>query len=203
MVIMEGKQNGGVIVTSQSLFQNFPTLETDRLILRKLTKEDATDIFQYASDDEVARYVTWDSHKTVEDTYQFLQFAFDRYEAGQVAPWGIVYKADGKMIGTIDFLYWDQVHRRSEIGYVLAKPYWGQGIMTEAASKLLDFGFHKMELQRIEARCFVENIGSERVMQKIGMTYEGTLRKLMFIKGSFRNLKIYSILREEYFKNKE
>jgi len=187
---------------SEGIFENFPTLETERLVLRNLTEEDAEQIFQYASDQDVARYVTWDVHQTMNDTYNFIRFALSRYEERKVAPWGIVYKDEGKVIGTIDFVYWNTDHKRAEIGYVLAKAYWGKGIMTEAASKVLEYGFNEMGLERIEARCLVENIGSERVMQKIGMTYEGTLRNCMYVKGNFRTLKVYSILRNEYFEQK-
>ncbi len=103
------------------------------------------------------------------------------------------------MIGTVDFVSWHPNHNSAELGYVLAQPYWGKGTTTEAAKKLIGFGFEKMDLVRIQARCFVENIGSERVMEKVGMTFEGTLRKAMFAKGKHQDLKVYSILKEEFY----
>ncbi|MGE7662355.1 GNAT family N-acetyltransferase [Peribacillus sp. NPDC097197] len=179
-------------------FKNFPTLETERLILRKITWEDAEDIHVYGSDEEVTKYVTWDNHKTLADTRDFIDFAMAQYENKYVAPWGIQYKATGKIIGTIDFVSWLVGHRVAEIGYVLSQDYWGKGIMTEAANEVIAFGFNRMNVVRIQARCFVENTGSARVMEKIGMSFEGTLRKGIFAKGKHRDLNMYSILQEEF-----
>jgi [ribosomal protein S5]-alanine N-acetyltransferase len=72
------------------------------------------------------------------------------------------------------------------------------GITTEAANELIRFGFDHMELVRIQARCFIKNTGSERVMEKLGMTFEGIVRKGMFAKGKHQDLKLYSILKEEF-----
>lgn len=85
----------------------------------------------------------------------------------------------------------------------MSQDYWGKGIMSEAAKEVISFGFHNLDLVRIQARCDVENIASARVMEKIGMTYEGTQRKVMFVKGRHRYLKMYSILRDEFFANNE
>lgn len=182
----------------KDIFSNLPTLETERLLLRKLTVEDAQDMFQYGSDAEVSRYVTWEAHRTLEDTKEFIQFVLTKYEKGEIAPWGIVLKETSELIGTIDFVSWQINHKIAEIGYVIAQKYWGQGIATEAGKEILEFGFQNMHLVRIQARCFVENGGSERVMKKLGMSYEGTLRKAMFSKGEHRDLYVYSILKEEF-----
>lgn len=84
---------------------------------------------------------------------------------------------------------------------MISKDYWGMGIATEAVKELFKFGFNNMELIRIQARCFVENIGSARVMEKSGMSFEGINRKSMFVKGKHHDLKMYSILKEEFFSN--
>lgn len=84
------------------------------------------------------------------------------------------------------------------MGYVISKDYWGKGLTTEVAKRLVKFGFEKMGLVRVQARCDVENIGSARVMEKSGMTFEGIIRKGIFVKGKHRDLKIYSILKEEF-----
>ncbi len=76
----------------KDIFTNLPTLETERLLLRKITVGDAQDMFQYGSDAEVSRYVTWDAHKTIEDTMEFIGFVLRRYESADLAPWGIVLK---------------------------------------------------------------------------------------------------------------
>jgi len=180
------------------IYSDLPMLETERLLLRKITVEDAEAMFVYGSDPEVSTYVTWYKHQTMTDTKEFIDFILDQYEAGRIAPWGIECKDTGRLIGTIDFVSWNTHHQFAEIGYVIAREYWGKGVTTEAAKELIRFGFEKMDLVRIQARCFVENIGSERVMEKAGMSFEGIIRKGMLIKGKHRDLKMYSILKEEY-----
>lgn len=181
-----------------NIYSSLPILETERLILRKITMDDAEDMFAYGSDPEVSRYVTWNQHQTKDDTEEFVEFVLNQYEAGRLAPWGIEWKETGKLIGTIDFVSWNTNHHFAEIGYVIARDYWGKGITTEAAKELIKYGFTNMGLVRVQAKCFVENIGSERVMEKAGMKFEGILRKSMLIKGRYRDLKMYSILKEEF-----
>jgi [ribosomal protein S5]-alanine N-acetyltransferase len=184
----------------EEIYKDIPVLETERLILRKITLDDLEDMFEYGSDEEVSRYVTWDTHKTTNDTKDFIEFVLSKYEKGKVAPWGIELKETGKLIGTVDFVSWSPDHNNAEIGYVLSRAYWGMGITTEAAYELIRFGFEHMELVRIQARCFLKNIGSERVMEKLGMTFEGIVRKGMFAKGKHQDLKLYSILKEEFMR---
>lgn len=182
----------------EEIYRDLPHLETQRLLLRKVTAEDSQDMFQYASNEEVAKYVTWDAHKTLKDTESFITFVLNQYKAHKVAPWAIEEKASGKFIGTIDYVWWKPEHNSAEIGYVISPDYWGKGITTEAAKAIIQFGFEHMDLVRIQARCLVENIGSQRVMEKAGMSYEGTHRKSMFLKGKHYDLKMYAILKEDY-----
>jgi len=182
----------------EKIFGDFPILETERLKLRKITLEDVEELYSYGSDEEVSRYVTWNTHITLLDTKEFVEFVLSQYENKKVAPWGIEYKENGRFIGTIDFVSWQSKHNVAEIGYVLSRNYWRKGIATEAANEVIKFGFNKMDLIRIQARCFLENIGSARVMEKTGMSFEGIIRKGMFVKGKHRDLKMYSILKEEF-----
>ena len=121
----------------------------------------------------------------------------NQYENQQVAPWGIEYKETGKFIGTVDFVSWRPNHKVAEIGYGISKDFWGKRLATEAAKEVIKFGFENMDLVRIEARCLLENIGSARVMEKVGMSFEGIIRKGEFLKGKHQDLKTYSVLREE------
>lgn len=182
----------------EDVYGNLPTLTTERLILRKITHEDMNDMFVYTSNDEVSRYVTWDTHRTLTDTKQFIDLVLHNYANKKIAPWAIEHKVTKKMIGTIDFVSWSPSHHVAEIGYVLSQDFWGKGLMTEAARAIIAFGFEKMELVRIQARCISENLGSERVMQKAGMTLEGIMRKAMLTKGAHRDMKLYAILKEEF-----
>ncbi|MCL7749448.1 GNAT family N-acetyltransferase [Halalkalibacter alkaliphilus] len=183
---------------TEQIYSNLPILTTDRLILRKISLNDLEAMFDYGSNEEVTKYVTWNTHQTLTDTREFIDFVLQNYENQQVAPWGIELKDEQKFIGTIDFVWWKPTHKTAEIGYVISQDYWGKGITTEAATKVVEFGFEQMDLVRIQARCFVENLRSQRVMEKIGMSFEGINRKDMLVKGKHRDLKIFSILKEEF-----
>lgn len=182
----------------ESIYGHLPQLETKRLILRKLTLDDANDMFEYTSDEDVSKFVTWDTHKTLSDTKSFINFALQQYNLKKIAPWGIELKENNKLIGTIDFVSWQTAHHTAEIGYAISKDYWGKGITTEACEALIQFGFTYMDLVRIQARCMKENIASQRVMEKNGMIFEGIIRKSIFSKGVHHDIKMYSILKEEY-----
>ncbi|MBM7553048.1 GNAT family N-acetyltransferase [Thalassobacillus pellis] len=172
-------------------YEDIPKIETERLILRKITLDDAKDMYLYASDEEVTKNVTWNTHFTLSDTFRFINTFLSKYDA----PWGIELKENGRFIGTVHFVWWQPKHNSAELGYVLSKEYWGQGLITEAARAIISFGFENLDLVRIQARCFLENKGSERVMKKLGMDFEGINRKVMNVKGEHRDLKMYSILK--------
>ncbi len=175
-----------------------PILETPRLTLRRLQLTDAEDMFAYASDNEVSRYVTWESHRSIADSRAFLQSVTARYQNSPAAEWGIVAKATGRLIGTIAYHDWALHHRRAEIGYALGRAYWGQGLMTEAAQAVIAWGFRAHDLYRIQAMCLPANIGSARVMEKAGMQFEGLLRGYILHKGTPCDMKLYAIVRPDW-----
>lgn len=178
----------------EDVFADLPSLETDRTLLRQLRREDEQDIFSYGSDEEVSRYTAWPAHRTMEDTRLYLSRVLDKYSNNTVAPWGIEDKQTGQIIGTAGFMAWNLHHSKAEIGFALSRKYWNRGYMTEVIREIISFGFKSMQLVRIEASCLPENTGSARVMEKAGMHFEGILRKTMFVKGSYEDLKMYSII---------
>lgn len=188
-----------------NIFANLPQLETERLVLRRFTLDDAQDLLECASDPEVPKYTSWEQHKTIDDAIQTINQIMSIYDDTGTKrwTWGIEHKADdNKLIGT--FTIWGEPeHARAEIGYILGRPYWGQGLVSEAAREVLRFGFNELGLNRIQASCDLENIASARVMEKNGMTYEGTLRDWLFTKGKYANFKMYSVLRREYYRQED
>lgn len=180
------------------LFRNLPTLATERLTLRPFTMNDAEDVFAYASDPEVPRYLPWEPHATIEDSRSFLDGVLSAYRDGRPVAWAAELSGTGKVIGGAGYNSWDRPNRSAAFGYAMAKDQWGQGLMTEATKAILGFGFEQMQLNRIWAIAEPENIGSWRVMEKCGLSYEGTLRELRFERGRFRTFKQYSILRSEW-----
>ncbi|MGB7710875.1 MAG: GNAT family protein [Microcoleus sp.] len=181
------------------ILSNLPSIETDRLLMRKITLNDANDMFEYAADPQVSEYTMWSTHGSIEETKYFLKSLLKMYKRRELVDWGIVHKAEKKLIGTCGYVEWSMTHSRGEIGYALDRKYWNQGYMSEAVNAIMEFGFREMLLNRIEAKCEVNNIGSARVMEKVGMQLEGILRQQLFVKGRYWDLKIYSILREDFF----
>jgi ribosomal-protein-alanine N-acetyltransferase len=184
----------------QGIFGDLPTLETERLILRKLKSDDAADIFAYASDPKVARYTTWQPHTSLENSKGLIDYVLGQYDRGEVAPWAMVHKRDDRMVGTVGFIDWHVRHARAETGYALARPYWNRGLTTEAMRAVVDFGFRAMHLNRIQGVCVVENIGSGRVMEKVGMTLEGVRREYEVgdTPSTYLDIAMYAILRREW-----
>ncbi|UOR12878.1 GNAT family N-acetyltransferase [Halobacillus amylolyticus] len=177
---------------------NLKEFRTPRLLLRQLKYGDLGDVYDFCSNLNVARPMTWETNKTKEDTLKFLDEVITGYKTGISGEWAIEMKKTGKVVGVVAFINWSNKHRCIEIGYFLAEDYWGQGIATESLKELIQYGFHDLSANRIEGRCDTDNIGSQKVLSKIGMTFEGTLRKNELIKGEFRDTQIFSLLSTDY-----
>ena len=151
-------------------------IETDRLRLRRPVMEDAAAIFStYAQDPEVARFVSWSVHSSVDVTRKFVEEdCVAGWKTGQVFPWLITLAAGGDVAGIIDLR---PVATRAEIGYVLARRYWGRGLMTEAARAVVEWALAERAIYRVWAVVDLENPASQRVLEKVGMTREGVLRR--------------------------
>jgi ribosomal-protein-alanine N-acetyltransferase len=182
----------------QSILDHPPTIETDRLLLRPLTMADEEAVYSYGRDPEVTKYMSFETHNSIEDSRTFLRLVATQYANHEPSSLGIIFKEKNLLIGSIGYLNWSNDHKRIEIGYVLLRDYWNKGIISEAVKALVDYLFDKSDLVRIEARCLKENTASARVMEKIGMQCEGILRKQLFAKGEYHDMKIYSILRDEW-----
>jgi ribosomal-protein-alanine N-acetyltransferase len=186
-----------VDINKKTLFKPFPILTTARLVLRALAAADLADLYQYASDPLIDRHTPWDHYHTMDEAKADLTDYVAQYDRDGMGVWGVQHRADGKLIGICNFTYWQTRHRRAEIGYTIARPYWGQGLATEAVRAVLTFGFERMDLARIEAVCTPDNTASERVLQKAGMQYEGLLRNYQVWRGTPQDLKMYAIIRAD------
>lgn len=181
------------------LFSKMPVLETERLILRPMRVSDAYDMYEYASRSDVTEYLLWSPHTSFFQTKEYLSYIEARYAAVEFYDWAVTLKETGKMIGTAGFTRIDSSSDLGEIGYVLNPQYHGMGVATEAASRVVRFGFDNLGLNRIEAKFMKGNDASLAVMRKLGMSFEGYLRDYMLVKGRYRTIGICSILKNEYF----
>ncbi|MBR4471100.1 MAG: GNAT family N-acetyltransferase [Erysipelotrichaceae bacterium] len=153
-------------------------IETERLILRRFTPEDAKDMYEnWASDPLVTKYLTWPVHESVEVSKMVIGSWIASYHDGGYFNWAIESKDDGKVIGNISVVKLKEEALAADIGYALSRSYWGQGIMTEALKAVMDFLFDEVGLNRVAACHDPNNPASGRVMEKAGMKYEGILRE--------------------------
>lgn len=182
----------------EDIYSESIAFETPRLLLRRLVAEDKNDIFEYASNPEVSKLLSWTCHESLSDSQEYLDIVFDKYENQEVSEWGVILKSTNTLIGTAGYLWWLPEHGCAELGYAIGQPYWNKGYTTEITKKMIEFGFDILQLNRIEARCIPQNIASEKVLLKSGMQHEGTMRKQVFFKGKHHDMKVFSILKSEY-----
>jgi [ribosomal protein S5]-alanine N-acetyltransferase len=168
---------------------------TTRLSLRRVTLADAEAIFAtYAQDLDVTRYVVWQPHRHVGETREFLQRCVGGWKDGSEFTWAICLP-DNTLIGTMA-LRIDGF--KAQAGYGLARPFWGQGYATEALQAIVDWGMQQAAIYRFWAVCDCENPASARVMEKVGMTREGILRRWLIhpqVSGTPRDCLCYSIVK--------
>ena len=155
-------------------------------------------MYEYARRREVTEYLLWEPHESEIFTHRYLTYLQSRYRSGDFYDWAVIYRDNDKMIGTCGFTRFNIESNSAEIGYVLNPTYWGIGIAPEAVREILRFGFDYLRLPSIEARFMAGNLRSRRVMEKVGMTFEGINRESMHVKGKYVSVGVCSILQHEY-----
>lgn len=164
----------------KNLTQPPEKFETKRLQLRKPLISDSVPIFnQYAQDAEVTKYLTWQPHKNINETRQFVQRCLDVWKDGTAFPWAVIRKLDQQFLGMVEITAID--HAGLNVGYVLAKKYWGNGYVVEALKSIIKWGLKQPDIYRIWAVCDVDNAASARVLEKAGMQKEGILRRWLIL----------------------
>ncbi len=179
----------------KDILNDLPVLETERLILRKFEDKDVNDLFEYCSDEQTVKYVTFPLYTDIQMAKDRINDLKEKYKKGEIACWAIEDKQTGKMIGSIDFVNIYEKDKKVEIGYILNKNYWNKGYITEANKKIIEFGLNEMNLVRMQARCISENIGSAKVMEKSGMEFEGLFRKAEYRNNTYYDVKYYAIIK--------
>src|SRR5579863_2376716 len=176
----------------------FPIV-TERLSLREFRAEDESGVHEYASDPEVVRLMIWGPNAP-EATRAYLHGVLKEQEQWPRNSVGLAIelKSEHRVIGSIGLRIKNEVNRSADIGYVLARRYWGNGYMAEAGRAVLDVAFREVKLHRVWATCDVRNRASYRVMEKLGMRREGHFRKDAMEKGEWRDSYLYAILAEEW-----
>jgi len=170
-----------------------------RIRLRDLVFHDWPDVHLWGSRPEACRYEAWGPN-TPEETRAFVSAAV---QANQAVPrvryaFAVTLPDAPRVIGIGELRVRDEKLRLADIGYVLHPDFWGHGLGTELGRALVSFGFETLKLHRIAATCDPRNLGSGRILQKSGMSYEGRLRQELWIRDGWRDRDLYAILDDEW-----
>ena len=173
--------------------------ETARLILRPFTAEDAEAVYRnWASDARVTKYLTWSPHGSIAVSLDYVNQCISQYDSPSCYQWAIVLKHTHELIGNISVVHQEDAPECMELGWVLGSKYWGNGYMPEAAARVLTVLFDEVGANCVYARHDIHNPNSGRVMQKIGMQYEGILRQCARNNQGIADCARYSILKEDW-----
>ncbi|QCR31297.1 GNAT family N-acetyltransferase [Lysinibacillus sp. SGAir0095] len=169
----------------------------NRVTLRELVEADWVDVHSYASLPTVSKYQPWGPNSE-EDSLEFVQQVIS--DGNEIPRSRFVFAviANNTFIGSGEINIQDFIDRKGEIGYVVHPDYWGLGYATEVAKILIEFGFKQLNLHRISATCDPRNLGSVKVLEKVGMMREGTIRDDFLIHNGWRDSHLYGILEHEW-----
>lgn len=174
-------------------FYHFPVLETERLILREKTPEDAESLKTFMADEELYRY--WGRHMTKYERDPALSFKEKFKGRKDHISWGIELRLNNRIVGEVN-LFDIKNERQAMIGYRISRSFQGMGFVTEALRRIIRFCFEETNLQRLEAEVMVKNIPSNRVLEKCGFTCEGTKRQAKFV-NTYADFNIYGLLKSD------
>ena len=176
------------------IFDNFPQLESDRLVFREFDMNDATELFLIRSNDKVMNYMDSYKHQTIQDSELLITQVQKSFEEKTGINWAIIEKSTNELIGY--FGYWRLIkeHCRAEIGFALKPEFWGKGFMKETLVRLVDFGFNNLRIHSIEANVNPENESSIHLLENFGFKKEAYFRENYLYNGQYIDSMIFCLL---------
>ncbi|MCB8986201.1 MAG: GNAT family N-acetyltransferase [Ardenticatenaceae bacterium] len=186
----------------QTFFDEFPVLETERLVLRAVRPSDLPAMFAIFSDETVTRYYGLETFTAVDEAAQRIAAIRQNYQRGRSIRWALTRPDDDTLIGSVGLMNLRPKFYNAAVGYELAPAFWRQGMMTEALTAVIDFGFIVMALNRIEAYVMPENTPSVRLLEKLGFVSEGLMREYGYWRQAFHDLLLFSLLRKDWDKRR-
>ena len=181
----------------------FPVLESSRLVLRKLTHNYIDEVYNHFSNEQVNRYVDFESAQSLEDAKEIIDWGLNLLQNNNGILWGIFKKDKEIFLGQINYVlkaddnFNGNIHR-AEIGFDLTPAFWGNGYMSEAIKAGNTFIFDEMDINRIEAIVHILNTKAHKTLERIGFKKEGILREYVQYKGEFWDMVYYSLLKKEW-----
>lgn len=174
-----------------------PTLNTKRLILRKITLEDKNDLFELLTNSQIDKKMIWNHLDEMDEIIDYINVIDESYKRNEPSCFGIELQESGKLIGVLKFINYIKEFRCLEVHYMLMPTHHRKGIMTESLIKVISFIFAKTDINRVEAFCLKENRAAGKVLEKAGMHLEGVLREKIYINEEFKDLKFFSIIKSD------
>ncbi|MCL1918560.1 MAG: GNAT family N-acetyltransferase [Peptococcaceae bacterium] len=181
----------------QRVFKKFPTLQSQRFLLRRPDIEDGQQLYMLARNPAVSHYLPWNPHRSVGETLAVLEMHRHAYQDGTAVTWGIDSKSTRTLVGLVGITNIDVQNQSVDLDYWLGEEYWGHGYMVELLRSIITFCCVGMGITRVQGKHVKENQAPGRVMLKAGMSYEGTLRKNQFFKGRIWDVLVYSVLSDD------
>ncbi len=175
-------------------FDPFPELQTERLLLRKISMDDASEMLVLRTDINTMRFLDKTKPTSIQEMYDLVSKINDGIKQNNNIGWGITLLNSNKLIGMIGYHRIVKEHYRAEIGYMLLPSEWKKGYMNEAIKKVIDFGFHSMKLHSIEANINPNNIASAQLLKKNHFIKEAYFKEDYYFNGKFLDSEIYSLL---------
>ncbi len=176
-------------------FKPFPKIISSRLRLREISNEDVEEILYLRGTEKIMQYIGKPLCKNVDDALQHIKKITDGILNMTGIFWGITLKDDPKLIGVISLHNIDKEHHRAELGYILNDKHWRKGIINEAVSVVIEFGFESMGLHSIEAKIDPLNSGSRSLLLKHHFVKEAYFKENYYFEGKFVDTEIYSLLK--------
>lgn len=175
-------------------FSPFPTLLTQRLVLREITTNDAQDLFEMRSNPALMRFIDRPLAQSINDSLKLIELIINSQKNNEGITWGISIKGTPTLIGTIGFWRIQKEHYRAEIGYLLHADYQGKGIMQEAMDAAIGYAFKTLHIHSIEANINPDNVASIKLAEKNGFVREAYFKENFYYNGEFKDTVIYSLL---------
>jgi len=186
-------------MTFDKAFEKFPEIKTERLLLREIHQSDAMSFFQILSDEAVTRYYDDDTFTEVSQAENQITWWQRGYQSRTFLRWGITLKGEAELSGTCGFHGIHRRYQRAGIGYELRRDRWRQGIMTEALTPIIVFGYQELDLNRLEALVMPENAPSIKLLEKLGFRNEGLLRQYeRWGSKGLVDVYLFSLLKKEW-----
>lgn len=179
---------------NQSVFDQFPVIQTERLLLRQIQLEDAVEIMKMRQNKRVNQFIARNTMTGIEQAHELVKKTSDAFHSKQGIGWAGILRDRSEIIGTCGFNRIDYLNNRAEIGGELSVDYWGKNIAAEAVQAIINFGFEQMNLHAIEAFVSPENRGAIYLLESLGFEKEAHFKERVYFNGVYSDMAVYTLL---------